>query len=749
MEDLLKRIRKAEGVTVVHFSPLKKSNGWRKWKTRNVVLARRDAEVLLDESEDEEDRGRASHSGASQKRTCYEIYYTKAKDDSSDVTQIELSSASVVKSVADDRLNTVFLVQVKPDGKYGLKFAAPNSKDKLIWIQKLRECIASMTRERRLSTDDEMLTRSPLHSPVMGSRKSFSHSDASASDIGMLASSKSMADLRDKNVVRGFSLNQLAHEIKLQRGKKQCLLRDNYRNSTVYRDSFGGAELIDWLIRNGFESNRRTALDLGQSMIASGLISHVSYMGKNLEDSNDQLYHLLESHETKLLSLKKMTKRLHHHVEELDLQMHQIENTQETTLQRARLIDRESDDMHFNSTLTIFVLSLALFLQGFTWDVKNLSLSGVISIVLCSLYGKRALQMWQNRDRRHRALSIAVPAITAQQSGRRGGTKRIGASKHEKKDLRLARKLTKRIIVSTKGGMASKHSSDDDDDESTKSGLSHTYGESDKTLYQPYDEDEGVTIDCWSQPDGSNFKVRGVTYLSDGIKVASAQSTHQLLAVHLCRVDTKIDHVANKTSQFSDILGAECAIRNGGMSPSKSTGSLDEKMDSSPPASPMNASSKDASVCEYFIIQFQVPGYSMSCYFKLRPSAMSDPVFMSLYRRFVDGDDDFRNSRIKIIPMLIEGGGYMVRRMISGKPALLGKKIQCEYFRGHNYLEMDIDISSSYAAGVIMSSIRGVTKKLTIDLAFTIQGNSDLELPERILGAGRFCKVDLGNKPMM
>ena len=61
---------------------------------------------------------------------------------------------------------------------------------------------------------------------------------------------------------------------------------------------------------------------------------------------------------------------------------------------------------------------------------------------------------------------------------------------------------------------------------------------------------------------------------------------------------------------------------------------------------------------------------------------------------------------------------------------------------------MDIDISSSYAAGMILSAVIGVTKKLTLDLAFTIQGNSEVELPERVLAAARFHQPDLQSKPL-
>ena len=165
--------------------------------------------------------------------------------------------------------------------------------------------------------------------------------------------------------------------------------------------------------------------------------------------------------------------------------------------------------------------------------------------------------------------------------------------------------------------------------------------------------------------------------------------------------------------------------------------------------SPGSDKMRNLDVPEYFVIQFQVPGYSMTQYFKMRDDAVDDAVFMSLYKKFCSGNDDFRNSRIKIIPNMVSGGGYMVKRMVGNKPALLARKIATEWYRGPNYIEMDIDISSSYAAGMILSAVIGVTKKLTLDLAFTIQGNSEVELPERILGAARFHQPDLQSKPFI
>ena len=91
----------------------------------------------------------------------------------------------------------------------------------------------------------------------------------------------------------------------------------------------------------------------------------------------------------------------------------------------------------------------------------------------------------------------------------------------------------------------------------------------------------------------------------------------------------------------------------------------------------------------------------------------------SLLQRFFDGDDDFRNSRLKLIPSvpkvffhpismygvttvlcpslhfdLKKGkkiklqGSWIVRQSVGSSPCLLGKALDCSYVRTPRYLEV-------------------------------------------------------------
>jgi len=104
---------------------------------------------------------------------------------------------------------------------------------------------------------------------------------------------------------------------------------------------------------------------------------------------------------------------------------------------------------------------------------------------------------------------------------------------------------------------------------------------------------------------------------------------------------------------------------------------------------------------------------------------------------------DFKNQRFKLIPAIKEGP-WMVKKVVgSGKPAIIGTKLTQRFFRGNNYLELDLDISSSSVAAGIVSVCRGYASNLDIDLAFCLQGENEEELPEKLLGCYKLSYVNV------
>lgn len=116
---------------------------------------------------------------------------------------------------------------------------------------------------------------------------------------------------------------------------------------------------------------------------------------------------------------------------------------------------------------------------------------------------------------------------------------------------------------------------------------------------------------------------------------------------------------------------------------------------------------------------------------------------------FFLSDDEERNAVWKIVPIVVEGP-WVVKRVVGGKPAIVGKSLPISYtFQppqpelGYaEYLEADLDIVSSAAARNILAVVRSYTQSLTIDLGFVIQGNTTEGLPEQMMTGLRLHGLD-------
>ncbi|XP_022756559.1 protein ENHANCED DISEASE RESISTANCE 2-like isoform X2 [Durio zibethinus] len=212
------------------------------------------------------------------------------------------------------------------------------------------------------------------------------------------------------------------------------------------------------------------------------------------------------------------------------------------------------------------------------------------------------------------------------------------------------------------------------------------------------------TRDCWRISDGNNFRVRSKQFCCSKTKIPAGKYLMDLVAVDWFKDTKRMDHVARRRG---------CATQ---VASEKGLFSL--------------------------VFNFQVPGsthYSMVFYFVTR-----ELVPGSLLHRFVDGDDEFRNSRLKLIPS-VPKGSWIVRQSVGSTPCLLGKAVDCNYIRGPKYLEVDIDIGSSTVANGVLGLVIGVITTLVVDMAFLVQANTTDELPERLIGAVRVSHKELSS----
>jgi len=141
------------------------------------------------------------------------------------------------------------------------------------------------------------------------------------------------------------------------------------------------------------------------------------------------------------------------------------------------------------------------------------------------------------------------------------------------------------------------------------------------------------------------------------------------------------------------------------------------------------------------------PKLCVSFYFKRPPNDEIPPSWLDLWDRFENGTDEFRNSRLKMYP-LIQQGPFALRSIAGKKPVLIGQKIPLTYFKGSNFYEINLmcDKDNKLAKTAVKMSY-GIATKLVVDLAFIIQAETVEDLPEMVLGCCRCEKLDLSSAP--
>ncbi|KAJ3692625.1 hypothetical protein LUZ60_011720 [Juncus effusus] len=215
----------------------------------------------------------------------------------------------------------------------------------------------------------------------------------------------------------------------------------------------------------------------------------------------------------------------------------------------------------------------------------------------------------------------------------------------------------------------------------------------------------------WSTPSGSQFKVRGPNYFSDKLKIPSEQSLLKPLGFDFLKGPSKISEV---------LLNPNHRVRK----------TLNQIEISDPDVKPF-----------VWAFNLQLPGkdnYSAIIYF-----ISLDPIQNnSLISRFLNSDDNFKNSRLKLIANIIKAPWIVKTAVGEQAVCILGRALNCKFINGLNFFEVDVDIGSSIVANAVVHLAFGYVKSLTVDLAFLIEGQKEEELPERVLGAIRFVELD-------
>jgi hypothetical protein len=222
---------------------------------------------------------------------------------------------------------------------------------------------------------------------------------------------------------------------------------------------------------------------------------------------------------------------------------------------------------------------------------------------------------------------------------------------------------------------------------------------------------------CWSEPPVDIFSVRGPDYFASKKKI---QSGPYLLQARGC------DLFLNNKEDSSVRLESKSDIILGGRLHSTPTILVNFRF-------PWG----------YMVLYFEVPA-KLAPYLK-REKGKVDTALSTAEQtlaRWLLGDTNYKNERLKLIPYVAQGP-WVVRNMVTGRPAIIGKKLPVTYRIEQNALFCTLDIGSSSAtAKRIVSVCRRYMSALTVDIGFVIQGETPLELPEQMMGSVRIHGVD-------
>lgn len=217
----------------------------------------------------------------------------------------------------------------------------------------------------------------------------------------------------------------------------------------------------------------------------------------------------------------------------------------------------------------------------------------------------------------------------------------------------------------------------------------------------------------WTEPDWMNFKVRTKTYLADKVKQTTKEPLFELVWFDFFYGEhADLLHICQNPKSF-----VQKAIAKFGNE-----------------------------VPQLFVVTLLIPGTPIvACvqYFALKKDVLADRSEANeLWKKFLEADDAFRRERFKLIPSIADGP-WIVKKSVGNKPVILGHALQMNYYQTPHYLEACVDICSDRVAKHITSLCRSQSSNLRVDMGFVVEGQSEAELPERLLCCVEYDHIDL------
>jgi hypothetical protein len=240
----------------------------------------------------------------------------------------------------------------------------------------------------------------------------------------------------------------------------------------------------------------------------------------------------------------------------------------------------------------------------------------------------------------------------------------------------------------------------------------------------------------WLCPGAAGFKVRGGSYLRDHKKAAAGDPVFELASMDLVETDAPCFHIARflpsiKHSRAPFTFVVQIMVPQSPPLSLTAAWAADVNPDGAGKAG-STAGSEATS-----------PGGDGD---SDTEAEKASPFDIALARFVAGGDDaestEKRNAAFKLIPKIVKGS-WLVKQSVGETPVLLGHKLTTKYYRGPNYMEVDIDVASSSVARHVVGLVAGAAKSVVVDMGILLQGNAADELPESLLGTMRLVQLDL------
>ena len=262
----------------------------------------------------------------------------------------------------------------------------------------------------------------------------------------------------------------------------------------------------------------------------------------------------------------------------------------------------------------------------------------------------------------------------------------------------------------------------------------------------------------WTKASHSAFQVRSVGYKQSKSKEPSLPPLYECLGVDLVKSNKVVSALTANSSAFKRIINGESTgdtpwpwLRYSGSSWKKEFGIprllvVNAQLPYSSPSlwAPQSADSD--------------PGFSILSYYAISPSTAESlcagkveaPVMKLLRRLIAEGQSKKEDTALKVIGMVgnMEEIGFPdIVAGYNGKPVLVTKSCQMKFWPSQEdceVLEIEYDVRQwSIIARKTLHSLRDKFKDAKCQLGMVIEGQTDAELPEQLLGCFRINFLDI------